>query len=155
MSGSVYQPCRPCEDTLPLKQIKEDRAYLEFLSQSVLVTDANGGQLDLPAVIQWASELRKRVRRLKADLALPDTEDSAASMSASAEAEAVPSNRIELARSVIVLSRLIRESLRNPVLSGRVLDQALSAKAVHDLRQIENLAGLVQNGCQILSKTPR
>jgi hypothetical protein len=33
--GMVYQPCRRCDDTLPLGQIKEDRAYLEFFSQSV------------------------------------------------------------------------------------------------------------------------
>jgi hypothetical protein len=151
--GFIYQPCRPCEDTLPLKQIKEDRAYLEFLSQSVLVTGAGGNQLDLPAVNQWASELRKRVRRLKTELALPETEDCVAPMSEGAQV--VPSDRIELARAVIVLSSLIRESLRNPVLSGRLLDQGLSAKAVRDLGQIEMLAGLIQSGCQRLSNSSR
>jgi hypothetical protein len=104
-------------------------------------------------VTQWASELRKRVRRLKDDLALPEPDDSAPLISQ--DTKVVPSNRIELARTVIVLSRLIRESLRNPVLNGRLLDQALSAKAVRDLEQIEILAGLIQSSCQMLSKSSR
>lgn len=150
--GSVYQPCRRCDDTLPLKQIKEDRAYLEFFSQSVLGTSANPDELDIQAVSQWAGEVRKRVRRLKSSLALPETEEPPASMS---DDPRIPSNRGDLATALIVLSRLTSESLRNPVLSGRVLDQTLSAKAVRDLGQIESLAGLIQNGCQFLSKPPR
>ena len=148
--GIIYQPCRRCEETLPLNQIKEDRAYLEFLSQSVFGSDED--ELDLQSVSQWAGELRKRARRLKANLALPETESGSASMS---EDTQIPSDRGEMARALLVLSRLINESLRNPVLSGRLLDQALSAKAVRDLTQIESLAGLIQNGCQILSKTSR
>ena len=149
--GIVYQPCRPCEQTLPLKQIKEDRAYLEFLSQSVFGSSPKGDKLDLPAVSQWAGEIRKRVRRLKASLALPETEGSSPPMSDSQ----IPSNRIDLANAVMALSRLTSETLRNPILSGRLLDQALSAKAVHDLTQMESLAGLIQSGCQIVSKTSR
>ena len=148
--GIVYQPCRRCEESLPLKQIKEDRASLEFLSQSVF--GPGGDELDLLSVSQWAGELRKRVRRLKANLALPETEEPPPSMSEGAQ---VPSNRRDLASAVNELSRLTSESLRNPVLSGRLLDQALSAKAVRDLAQIDSLAGLVQNGCQLLSKTSR
>jgi hypothetical protein len=67
----------------------------------------------------------------------------------------IPTNRSEVARALLALSRLTNESLRNPVLSGRLLDQALSAKAVRDLGQIEILAGLIQNGCQVLSKASR
>lgn len=151
--GIVYQPCRRCEARLPREQIKEDRAYLEFLSQSVVVGEANADELDLQAVSQWASELRKRVRRLKASLALPETEDDATT-STSEDAQ-VPSNHADLARALIVLSQLTSESLRNPVLGGLLLDQVLAAKAVRDFRQIEILAGLIQNGCQILSKASR
>jgi hypothetical protein len=148
--GIIYQPCRRCEEGLPLKQIKEDRESLEFLSQSVF--GSGGSELGLESVSQWAGELRKRVRRLKANLALPEAEEPPPSMS---EAARVPSNRHELASAVNELSRLTSESLRNPVLNGRVLDQALSAKAVRDLAQIDSLAGLIQNGCQLLSKTSR
>lgn len=148
--GIIYQPCRRCEEALPLNQIKEDRAYLEFLSQSAFGSDED--ELDLQSVSQWAGELRKRARRLKANLALPETESGPPSMSEDAQ---IPSNRGEMASAMLLLSRLINESLRNPVLSGRLLDQALSAKAVRDLTQIESLAGLIQNGCQVLTKTSR
>jgi hypothetical protein len=149
-TGIIYQPCRRCEETLPLNQIKEDRAYLEFLSQSVFGSDED--ELDLQSVSQWAGELRKRVRRLKANLALPETESESPPTSEDAQ---IPSNSREMEKALLVLSRLINESLRNPVLSGRLLDQALSAKAVRDLTQIESLAGLIQNGCQVLTKTSR
>ena len=148
--GIIHQPCRPCEQTLPLKQIKEDREYLEFLGHSVF--GAGAGELDLQSVSQWAGELRLRVRRLKANLALPETESTSSSMSEDAQ---IPTNRSEVARALLALSRLTNESLRNPVLSGRLLDQALSAKAVRDLGQIAILAGLIQNGCQVLSKGSR
>jgi hypothetical protein len=148
----VYQPCRRCEDTLPLKQIKEDREYLELFSQSVLGTSAKPDELDLEVVSRWAGEVRKRIRRLKSSLALPETDEPPASMS---DDPRIPSNRGDLATLLIVLSRLTNESLRNPVLSGHVLDQALSAKALRDLGQIESLAGLIQNGCQVLSKSSR
>lgn len=150
--GIVYQPCHRCEETLPLTQIKEDRAYLEFLSESVANAGAHANELDLQAVFQWAGEVRKRVRRLKANLALPEAEIPSSSMSEDAP---VPSSRNDLSRALIVLSRLTVESVRNPVLSGRVLNQALSTKAIRDLAQIESLAGLIQNGCQVLSQTSR
>lgn len=150
--GIVYQPCRRCDETLPLTQIKEDRAYLESLSESLANAVAKAPELDLQAVSQWAGEVRKRVRRLKTSLALPETEIPSSSKSDDGHA---PSSRIDLARALIVLSRLTGESLRNPVLRGRLLDQALSVKAVRDLGQIDILVGLIQNGCQILSKTSR
>lgn len=151
--GIVYQPCRRCEATLPREQIKEDRAYLEFLSQSVVIAGVNADELDLQAASQWAAEVRKRVRRLKASLALPETENEATS--STSEDAPVPSNRADLATALLTLSQLTSESLRNPVLSGLLLDQALAAKAVRDFRQIEILAGLIQNGCQILGKASR
>lgn len=146
--GIVYQPCRHCEASLPREQIKEDRAYLEFLSQSVLITDANADELDLQAVTEWAGEVRRRIRRLKASLALPET-DRPTTTPMSEDAQ-IPSNRIDLARALVALARLTEESLHNPVLGGLLLDQVMSAKAVRDFRQIEMLAGLIQSGCQSL-----
>lgn len=151
--GIIHRPDRGCNETLPREQIKEDRAYLESLSQSVLIAAENPNELNLPTVSQWAGEVRKRVRRLQASLALPETE-SDANTSISEDAQ-IPSNRIDLARKLIVLSRLTDESLRNPVLRGFLLDQALSAKAVRDFKQIENLAVSIQTGCQLLSKVSR
>lgn len=151
--GIVYQTCHRCEETLPLEQIKEDRAYLEFLTESLANAGAHANEFDLPAVSQWTGEMRKRVRRLQASLALPETESSSTT-TRSADAP-IPSSRIDLANALILLSSLTSESLRNPVLSGLLLDQVLSAKAVRDFRQIEMLAGLIQNGCQMLSKAPR
>lgn len=145
----IYQPCHRCEESLPLKQIKEDRAYLEFLSLAGM--GANADELDLQAVTQWASELKKRARRLQANLVLPETDGDWSTVSETAQ---VPTNRIDLAKTLILLSRLTSESLRNPILSGLLLDQALSAKAVRDFHQIEILAGSIQNACQMLSKAP-
>lgn len=150
--GMIYQPCHRCEETLPLTQIKEDREFLEFLSESLANAGAHANQLDLQAVSQWAGEVRKRVRRLKDNLALPDAQGASTSMSTEAP---IPSNRSELARAVRVLATLTSETLRNPVLRGHMLDQALSAKAVRDLEQIENLASLIQNRCRVLSRTSR
>jgi hypothetical protein len=150
--GLAYQPCRPSEEVLPLQRIKEDRAYLEFLSQSVAIDRTNADELDLQAVSQWAGEVRKRVRRLRDNLALPDTEGISPSISEDAQ---ILSDRHEIAEALLVLSRLTKESLRNPVLSGRLLDQTLAAKAVRELAQIEDLAGLLQNSCQVLSKNSR
>ncbi len=148
--GSVYRPTRDCEGTLPREQIKEDRAYLESLSQSLVIAAENADKLNLSKVSQWAGEVRKRVRRLKVSLALPEPE-SAADISTS-QVALILSNRVDIARALLVLSRLTSESLRNPVLNGFLLDQTLSAKAFRDFDQIESLAGLIQTSCQILSK---
>lgn len=135
------------ESRLCLVHLGDDLSYLrgatEYLSRA-----ARSGALDFRAIAKSASEIRRRAARIKDCLTLPSRRKSAGRLE-----EKLISDSGELRAALGVLSALLSGTLRNPALTGYVLDAAKPLEAANELDAIVELSGRVKAGGESLAKT--
>ena len=123
-----------------LAQFKTDFIGLQVVNNDLMKAVSGGAALDLNFVGKSAAEIRKLARRLKTNLALPETAETPERPKAEAELALE-----QLRPSLSNLDQLIAEFVSNPVFeSAKVIDAQLSAKARRDLDQIIELSGELQ-----------
>jgi hypothetical protein len=134
-----YQP-------LVLDQIREDFLQIQVIDRKLMRATA-GDTFDLGLVAKSASEIRRRSRRLKENLALPRPEAPPAERSG-AEVGAT-SERLRI--SISDLSSLIDEFVSNPMFEqSKLVDARLSDKARHDIEAIIELSGQIKRSTEKL-----
>jgi hypothetical protein len=132
---------------LVLDQIREDFLRIQVIDRKLIQATAGGNTLDLGLVARSASEIRKRSRRLKENLALPRPEAPPAERSGT-EVEAT-SERLRIAISD--LSNLIEEFVSNPIFEqSKLVDAHLSGKARQDIEAIIELSGQIRRSSEKL-----
>ncbi|MET0623048.1 MAG: hypothetical protein ABW250_08735 [Pyrinomonadaceae bacterium] len=144
------RPARLDEALLPLTQINEDLDYLRNAADYLSRAASRADTLDLKTVGKTASEMRRRAGRLQDSLALPRPQERARQPE---EGVIVDSERLR--EALWELSGLVADAVRNPVLSGHLLDPAMSAEAWRDLDEIVGLSGRVRTDSDKLVKTHR
>lgn len=119
------------ERRLTLVQIKEDFLRIQIVNDE-LQRAARASSVDLKLTGKFVAEISSRAKRLKDNLALPESEKSPHSSDSNPE----PSIE-QLRSSLTVLSNAIKEFVANPVFEkAGVVDAKLSARAGRDLEQI-------------------
>ena len=146
---SIPDDWESLEPRLRLAHLGNDLSYLrdatEYLSRA-----ARSGALDFRAIAKSASEVRRRAARIKDCLTLPGPQKSAGRWE-----EKVISDSGELRASLVVLSALLSGTLRNPALTGDILDAAKPLEAASELDAIVELSGRVKAGSESLAKTAK
>ena len=145
---ALGRPTQSEEFRLPLAQISEDLSFLRTVTNYLSDAASQSGELDLKAIAESASRIRKRADRLKDSLALPDPEKSAKYREGK-----VPTDTEQLRAALLALSSLISDAVRNPVLRGHLLDITRSVKARGELDEIVELSERVKMSCEILGQT--
>ena len=134
-----------------LDQIRSD--FLQIQVTERQLTKAAGAQLDidLKLVGQLTGEIRKRSRRLKENLALPQPETQQSVVAASSPV-ATTSERFRM--SLTDLSDLIESFVSNPMFEHtKLFDQKLSNKATWDLDAIIRLSDEIKRDSEKLRKS--
>ena len=132
---------------LVLNQIREDFLRIQVIDRKLIQATAGGDVLDLGLVARSASEIKKRSRRLKENLALPRPEAPPAGRSGTG----VEATSERLRTSISDLSNLIDEFVSNPMFEqSKLVDARLSGKARQDLEAIIELSGQIKRGSEKL-----
>lgn len=144
------RPAQLYGTSLPLARIDEDLDYLREAAGHLSRAASRGDALDLKAVEKTASEVRKRAGRLRDLLILPD-----APKEEGRRGESDIGDASQLREALRELSGLLAEAVRNPVLTGYLLDPAMSAEALRELDEIVELSERIRAGGGKLFKTRR
>jgi hypothetical protein len=134
-----------------LDQIRSD--FLQIQVTERQLTKAAGAQLDIDMKLvgQLTGEIRKRSRRLKENLALPQPETQQSVVGASSPV-ATTSERFRM--SLTDLSDLIESFVSNPMFEHtKLFDQKLSDKATGDLDAIIRLSAEIKRDSEKLRKS--
>ncbi len=133
-----------------LPQIKEDFAHMQVVNnemmRAVFVADTH----DYKIILDTTDEIRKRARRLKINLMLPEPDDDE-------QIGKLPAQQDDkaLRKSLLLLDNSIMSFVNNPLFQKTdVLDTKLSTKASHDLKSIIELSAAIRKSVERLSKIP-
>ena len=141
---------------LVLDQIREDFLRIQVIDRKVMQATSARDSLDLELVAKSASEIGKRTRRLKKNLALPRPEAPPALRSGIA----VEATSERLRISLSDLSNLIDAFVSNPMFEqSKLVDARLSAKARQDIEAIIEMSSQIKRSSEKLKaaeqSTPR
>ena len=136
------------EPRLPLALIRQDLRFLQSVTGHLSHAVSQNGDLDFKAITKSASEIKKRAARLKASLALPRSEKMANHSGGQVSGDAE-----QLRIALFLLSSLISDAVRNPVLKGYSLDVPSSAKAGSELDGIIELSARISREGKRLGQT--
>jgi hypothetical protein len=136
------------EPRLPLALIRQDLRFLQSVTGYLSHAASQSGALDFKAITKSASEIKKRAARLEASLALPRSEKMANHSEGQVSGDAE-----QLRIALFLLSSLISDAVRNPVLKGYSLDGTSSAKARGELDGIIELSARISRDSKRLGKT--
>src|ERR1051325_569015 len=137
---------RRTEPKLDIAQMREDFVRIQVVNYElvdVVKHGSGGGTLDLKLIAKSVAEIKKRARRLKDNMALPETENvfERPQMEVGPEAGQVKS-------SISVLNKLIFKE-------ANVVDVQLSVKAKHDLEDIIEMSEQIRKSSEKLNKIAR
>lgn len=139
------------EPRLNIAQIREDFVRIQVVNYELVDEVRRGdgaGALDLKLVAKSVAEIRKLARRLKDNMALPETEN----VFERPQMEVGP-EVVQLKSSLSVLKKLIIGFVNNPIFKeANVVDVQLSAKAKHDLEDIIELSEQIKKSSEKLNK---
>ncbi|HEX8773455.1 MAG TPA: hypothetical protein VF735_07580 [Pyrinomonadaceae bacterium] len=140
------------EPRLDIAQIREDFVRLQVvnydLSDAVSRSSRSSGALDLKLIAKSVADIKKRARRLRDNMMLPETEN----VFERPQMEVGPDVR-QLKSSLSVLKKLIIGFVNNPIFrEANVVDLQLSAKAKHDLEDIIELSEQIKKCSEKLNK---
>ena len=146
---------RRTEPKLDIAQMREDFVRIQVVNYELVDvvkhSGSSGGTLDLKLIAKSVAEIKKRARRLKDNMALPETENvfERPQMEVGPEAGQVKS-------SVSVLNKLIIGFVNNPIFKeANVVDVQLSVKAKHDLEDIIEMSEQIKKSSEKLDKIAR
>ncbi|HEY0376876.1 MAG TPA: hypothetical protein VGC87_07955 [Pyrinomonadaceae bacterium] len=148
MLEALGQPAQFGPGRLPLTQIREDLGYLQSVTNYLSRAAAQSADLDLKAIAESASEIRRRAGRLRESLALPSPEQDAEHGEKTA-----PADSVQLRAALSALSAQISGAVDNPALRGHLLDITGSVKARSELEKIVLLSGRIKTSSTTLGKT--
>jgi len=134
-----------------LDQIRSDFLQIQITERQLTKAAAANPDVDLKVVGQLTGEIRKRSRRLKENLALPQTETQ---QSVVKTGSALATSPETLRMSLADLSGLIESFVSNPMFEHtKLFDPALSDKASWDLEGIIRLSDEIRRGSEKLLKS--
>ena len=145
-------PSRRVEQFAPLvlEEIRNDFLQIQIVDRKLMAVAAVPDNLDLEFVVRSAAEIRKRAKRLKRNLALPEPATAPLDRSPFA----VEAGIDPLRSSLGALSHLIDEFVSNPMFeAARLVDMQLSAKARRDMEAIIELSGEIKRSSEKLKST--
>jgi len=133
--------------------IRSDFLEIQVADRRLIKATTRSVDLDLKLVGQLTGEIRKRSRRLKDNLALPEPATQTPSARLPATVETSPE---ALRTSLANLSDLIESFVSNPMFEqSKLLDAKLSDKASEDLDAIIRLSDEIRHSSEKLSKSQK
>jgi len=143
------------EPRLDIAQIREDFVRIQVVNYDLAdavsrssSSSSSGGALDLKLIAKSVADIKKRARRLKDNMALPETE----SVFERPQIEVGPEIG-QLKSSLSVLKKLIIGFVNNPIFrEANVVDVQLSAKAKYDLEDIIEMSEQIKKSSEKLNK---
>lgn len=148
---------RRSEPKLDIAQMREDFVRIQVVNYELAdvvrhgSSSSGGGTLDLKLIAKSVAEIKKRARRLKDNMALPETGNvfERPQMEVGPEAG-------QLKSSLSVLNKLIIGFVNNPMFKeANVVDVQLSVKAKHDLEDIIEISEQIKKSSEKLNKIAR
>jgi hypothetical protein len=134
-----------------LDKIRADFLQIQVADRKLTKASPSSVEPDLKLVSEVTSEIRKRSRRLKENLALPE---SATQQSVVGAGSTVVTTAETLRLSLADLSGLIESFVSNPIFEHtKLFDQTLSDKASWDLDAIIRLSDEIKRGSEKLRKS--
>jgi len=134
-----------------LDQIRGDFLQIQVADRKLTKARPSSVEPDLKLISELTSEIRKRSRRLKKNLALPQTETQ---QSVVKTGSALATSPETLRMSLADLSGLIESFVSSPMFEHtKLFDPALSDKASWDLEGIIRLSDEIRRGSEKLLKS--
>lgn len=142
-------PAKPSEPRLPYAQLKQDFEELQVINNHLTLAVSESRSLDYERIRDDVVEIRKRSRRLQANLSLPEpgkTERLKKDEDASTPEAAFKSSLAEL-------RALIRSFVENPLFQHvNVMNVGYSMRASRDLEDIIKLSDQIEKRAEALNK---
>ena len=137
LRGEPPAPERPPEHRLAEAQIRDDFRSLQIINNQVQASAARGGA-QYEGLTKPLAEIRKRARRLKANLALTAEKGEGESSR--------PGSEVSLEALLSRLDESVKGFVRNPMFGSiRVVDVGLTKKARADLESVIELSGMISD----------
>ncbi|HET9529473.1 MAG TPA: hypothetical protein VFQ92_03925 [Blastocatellia bacterium] len=135
------------ERRLLLVQIKEDFEQIQHINNETMRALSASKSPDYKLISDTLSEINKRAKRLKTNLAMPDVEGKPAQKIEAANSE-------QLMESLHALDDLIMSFVSNPLFQNpSVIDVELSSRAGQDLAGIIYMSQNVKKNAEKLNKS--
>lgn len=138
------------EPQLLLKQINDDFARIQLVANEIKLQTSTSLPRDFDYISNAVSEIRKRSKRLRANLIFPEASRNEKREKFRAVTET------GLQSSLLILDRLIRSFVTNPVFrNADVIDAKLAGKARGDLDDIIVLSDKIKEYAKKLNRTTK
>jgi len=136
------------QQLLALEQVKEDFTRIQVLANEMMRTISVGNALDYKRISDTTAEIRKRASRLKANLALPESEYEPKHQK---DQDALDSGQVR--KELLKLDDSIMSFVKSPHFRNPgVADAEHSFKAAGDLENIIELSSSIRKSAEKLSK---
>ena len=125
-----------------LPQMREDFHQLQVVNNELMKSVFVKNSIDPKRLVASITEIRKRATRLKASLALGESEGELERKTNAMNC--APPEKLELSPTLLLLDRAVMNFVNNPLFQQpKVLDSKLAIKAENDLGEVLRLAGVI------------
>jgi hypothetical protein len=132
-----------------IAQVKEDFERIQVIRNDLVRAASANNALDYKFISEATEEIKKRSRRLKNNLALPDSEEDEKSQKGLSEFD-----HAQIKAALHTLCDRIESFVKSSIFeTPGVIDAEVSVKANDDLRSIVELSSNIRKGAQRLGKT--
>lgn len=124
-----------------LPQMREDFHQLQVVNNELMKSVFVKNSIDPKRLLAAITEIRKRATRLKASLALGESDGDLEKTNAM---NCAPPEKFELSPTLLLMDRAVMNFVNNPLFQQpKVLDSKLAIKAENDLGEVLRLAGVI------------
>jgi hypothetical protein len=124
-----------------LPQMREDFHQLQVVNNELMKSVFVKNSIDPKRLVASITEIRKRAARLKASLALGESEGE---LERKTNAMNCAPEKLELSPTLLLLDRAVMNVVNNPLFQQpKVLDSKLAIKAENDLDEVLRLAEVI------------
>jgi len=125
-----------------LPQMREDFHQLQVVNNELMKSVFVKNSIDPKRLVASITEIRKRATRLKASLALGESEGELERKTNAMNC--APPEKLELSPTLLLLDRAVMNFVNNPLFQQpKVLDSKLAIKAENDLGEVLRLAEVI------------
>jgi len=125
-----------------LPQMREDFHQLQVVNNELMKSVFVKNSIDPKRLVASITEIRKRATRLKASLALGESEGELERKTNAMNC--APPEKFELSPTLLLMDRAVMNFVNNPLFQQpKVLDSKLAIKAENDLGEVLRLAGVI------------
>jgi hypothetical protein len=132
-----------------IAQVKEDFERIQVIRNDLVRATSASNALDYKFISEATEQIKKRSRRLKHNLALPDSDEDEKSQKDASEFD-----QAQIKAALYTLCDRIESFVKSSIFeTPSVIDAEMSIKANRDLQSMIELSSNIRKGAQRLNKT--